>query len=389
MTRTGLHLGQAVLFAAALLLPPLPAAAQPRDGVRISTVGEPQTLYRWATDRCEDEFIPDSPARAFRRADGKMALLAAHRENWLLVGDSFETLKPVCRSTLRSTEHQSEGLGRLWIQAIYTRDGRTVTALLSQDLKAEMQARGCDPAGQPGRCWVNNILAARSTDMGESYQLLPPQERTVATLAPAYPPSAKGRYGAFTVSNIVAHQGAFYTMIWVQAAGRQKTGNCLFRTDDPADPQSWRGWDGRGFSVDMRRPDADTTCALVAPQSLRGEVRSLTYSTQHKVWIAVFATQYKLPEDQRPVRGFYYAQSDDLFAWTPPRRIMAAPLKPREEQMEYFVYYPSLLDPDSKSPNFDTIDGARPVLLFTRTNLRNGRGSMNRDLQYIHLSIEP
>ncbi|HWX46833.1 MAG TPA: hypothetical protein VNZ61_02100 [Roseomonas sp.] len=389
MIRTGLHFGQAILLAAALLLPPSLAAAQPGDELRISTDGEPQTLYRWATDRCEDEFIPDSPARAFRRADGKMALLAAHRENWLLVGDSFETLKPVCKSTLRSTEHRSEDLGRVWIQAVYTRDGRNVMALLSQDLKAVMQRQGCDPAGQRGRCWLNNIVAARSTDMGESFQILPPQERTIATLAQTYPPAAKDRYGAFTVSNIVEHQGAFYTMMWVQAAGPQKTGNCLFRAEDPFDPQSWRGWDGQAFTVNMHGADAGAACAPVGSRSFNAEVRSLTYSTRHKTWIAVLATTYKLREDQRPVRGFYYAQSDDLLNWTPLRRIMAAPLKPREEQMDYFLYYPSLLDPDSKSRNFDTIDGARPVLLFTRTNLRNGKGSMNRDLQYIHLKMDP
>jgi len=389
MIRTGLHFGQAILLAAALLLPPSLAAAQPGDGLRITTVGEPQTLYRWATDRCEDEFIPDSPARAFRRADGKMALLAAHRENWLLVGDSFETLKPVCKSTLRSTEHRSEDLGRVWIQAVYTRDGRNIMALLSHDMKTVMRARGCDPAGQPGRCWLNDILAARSTDMGQSFQLLPAQERTVASLAETYPPSAQGQYGVFTVSNIVEHNGAFYAMMWVRAVGRQKTGNCLFRTQDPFDPQSWRGWDGHAFTVDMHQPDANTTCALIAPQSLNREVRSLTYSTRNRTWVAVFAGQRRLLGDQRPVRGFYYAQSDDLLTWSQPRRIMAAPLKPREEQMEYVLSYPSLLDPESKSRNFGTIDGDHPVLLFTRAHLKSGNASLDRDVQYTRLRIEP
>ena len=32
--------------------------------------GEPVTLYR-AADGCREDFIPDAPARAFRRADGQ------------------------------------------------------------------------------------------------------------------------------------------------------------------------------------------------------------------------------------------------------------------------------------------------------------------------------
>ena len=90
------------------------AAAQP---VTLSPAGEPRTLYRWSTDRCEDEFIPDAPARAFRRADGRMALLATHRENWLLVGADFASLKPDCRSVMRSSAQGPDGAGDLWIEA--------------------------------------------------------------------------------------------------------------------------------------------------------------------------------------------------------------------------------------------------------------------------------
>src|SRR4051812_10302761 len=215
------------------LSPCISYAIEAQIVVEISTVGPPQILYRWETDRCEDEFVPDSPARAFRRADGQIALMATHRENWMLVGRDFASLHSTCRSLLRSSEHRSEGLGQLWIQAPYTLDGRAVTALVSQDLSVETKLGGCDPHGTPDRCWLNSIIAARSNDMGETFNLLASQDRSVATLGAKYPGNGTTRFGVFTLSNIVQHDGAYYVIAYVTSEDRQKPGNCLLRNENP------------------------------------------------------------------------------------------------------------------------------------------------------------
>src|ERR1700761_6575472 len=63
------------------------AWASPSKPLIILTAGGPtRTLYNWAKDHCRPEYIPDSPTRAFRRADGQIELIATHRENWSMLG---------------------------------------------------------------------------------------------------------------------------------------------------------------------------------------------------------------------------------------------------------------------------------------------------------------
>jgi hypothetical protein len=374
-------------LAAFFLSPCILYAIEAQNVIEISTVGPPQTLYRWETDRCEDEFVPDSPARAFRRADGQIALIATHRENWMLAGRDFASLQPICRSLLRSSEHRSEGLGQLWIQATYTLDGRAVTALISQDLSVETKMGGCDAHKKPNRCWLNNIIAAQSNDMGQTFNLLASQNRSIATLGAKYPEDSTTRFGVFTLSNIVQHDGAYYVIAYMTSEGRQKSGNCLLRNDNPLEPQRWRGWDGHAFTVSMSSGEGVHTCEPLSRLALPNEVRSLSYNSRFKLWIAVFASRQMLEGDAKPVPGFYYAVSSDLHNWGKSKRIMHAPTRPREEQMDFILGYPSLLDPQSQSRNFETIDGDRPVLLYSRIHLDNGRGTMNRDLEYVLLDM--
>jgi hypothetical protein len=371
-----------------LLLVPGTRNASGQD-LTITPVEERKVLYRWATDRCEDEFIPDSPARAFRRADGQMVLIAAHRENWSLVGSDFASLRPSCRSTLRSSEQRQTGTGNLWIQATYTLDGQRVAALVSEDFSLRTKQAGCDPQGRRGRCWLNNLIAATSTDGGASFSLAPPDTRVVASLADRYPDDAQARYGVFTSSNIVKRGDAYFTMAFVQGAGEQRTGNCLFRTDDPFSPDRWRAWDGTDFTVSLRPAAGSVPCAPLSRSALPTEVRSLTFDTQRNVWIAVYLHRRQMRGDMEPVSGFYYSLSPDLLNWSRQKRIMASPMRPRVDSWSEMTGYPALLDPDSRSRNFDTLDSGSPVLLFMRANLSpRGTGSLNRDLMYVRLRVQ-
>jgi hypothetical protein len=36
----------------------------------VSIVGEPEVVYRWGSDRCADDMLPDLPTRAIRNTDG-------------------------------------------------------------------------------------------------------------------------------------------------------------------------------------------------------------------------------------------------------------------------------------------------------------------------------
>jgi hypothetical protein len=363
------------------------AFAQDQPTPKVEPNGPMANLYDWKTQKCEEEFIPDSPARAFRRADGKVTLIATHRENWSLVGSNFKSLRPNCRSMLRSKSNTTANspLGLLWLQAFFTTDGKNIAALVSEDRTEINKALGCvAPKKLDGHCWLNNILAAQSNDMGQSFRVLA-KNRTVATLAEVYPPKTRARFGAFTASNIIRKNGFNYFMVWVQGVGVQPKGNCLFRSDDPFRPERWRAWDGQNFTVDMHRPVKNQTCKTIP--NLPHEVRSLTLHTRSGRWIAVMGGLQKLEGDSEVIPGFYYTTSSDLFNWSPLKRIMAAPLMSDGKQ-PYTLNYPSLIDPDSKSRLFDTIDGNNPMLTFTMHHMNNGRGTMNRDLKFIPLKVK-
>ncbi len=372
----------ALLVAFPLLQPAVSLGQEAAAAVRLETVGDVATLYRWSTDRCEDEFIPDAPARAFRRDDGQVVLIATHRENWSLVGPSVEQARPQCAAMLRSSRSSLPTGGMLWIEATYTFDGRNVAALISQDLSRETRAAGCVPDGQPGQCWVNLIVGATSSDGGRSFSVTEP----VASLGLAYPSGTQGRFGAFTTSNIVRNDSAFFSMIFTQGTGVQPPGNCLFRTEDPRREGGWRAWDGTSFSIDMSHP-GQGACQPVGRGSLLTEVRSLSYDSRRGIWIAVFLGRLRLQGDDAPVPGFYYSISSNLTDWQPARRLMAAPTRARVDDHNVTFSYPSLLDPNSASRNFDTVEHDEVIVLFTAHHLHNGNGTMNRDLQFVRVRV--
>jgi hypothetical protein len=364
------------------------ASGKGLSNVIITQAGPTKVIYDWSKDRCEDEFIPDAPARAFRRADGQLALIATHRENWVMLGENFDELRPSCQSILRTSKQHANGIGMLWIEATFTHDGRNIAALVSNDMTRLMKDRGCDQRGTSTRCWLNSIVFAHSEDMGESFTFENSESSTVASLGSDYPKEQQERVGVFTTSNIVRQGDWYYSIFFAQSARRQQAGNCLFRTDDPFKHQNWRGWDGSQFTVNMSNPEAKGSCETIPSSSIPDAVRSLSFDTQNNVWIAIYRSRLRTPGDKQAVPGFYYSLSDNLTQWSSPKRIMTAPTRPREDDQHLVMSFPSLIDPLSKSRNFDSVDSANPILLFTVHHLKNGNGTMNRDLVYVPLKIQ-
>jgi hypothetical protein len=80
------------------------------------------------------------------------------------------------------------------------------------------------------------------------------------------------------------------------------------------------------------------------------------------------------------VWGFYYSTSNDLINWSPRQLIREVGI-PSSYQCgdPNPAAYPSLLDPRSRSRNFETT-GRRPWLYFTRFHYKDCRSTLNRDL---------
>jgi hypothetical protein len=356
------------------------------QAVDLGSANEHQ-LFSWERSPCQQYLIPDAPARVFRRSDGKLVMYATHFYNWSLEGPSFSSLHTDCHIVLPSPGYESGDVGKLWIEATWSEDGRNVAALVSQDLSGFIEKSGCDPTTAPGHCWLNTITSARSADMGENYSLDGPGK--VAAISDSYDPQETGRSGFFTTSNIVKMDNSFYVLIFGQDQHKQPAGNCLFRSNDITNPGSWRAWDGQGFSLamSMGRDAPYSPCSIVGAGVLRSEVRSLNYITKSKKWVATYLARLKLPGDSQEIPGVYVAYSFDLIHWAAVQRILKAPTDARLDKTDFFIAYPAIIDPSSQSANFATIDSGRVYIIYTKRFVKRNGGTYNRQLNYVETNL--
>jgi hypothetical protein len=275
---------------------------------------------------------------------------------------------------------------REWIRSTYTLDGTTVFALVHDEYQGHTRPGRC-PSGEYFACWYNAVTLAVSTDGGLSFGHAPPPGHLVASIPYPYVPDS-GPAGIFGPSNIVhnADDDHYYALFSVQTYQDQPQGTCVMRTTDLADTKSWRAWDGTGFNVrfidpylEPDEPPQDHICQPVSHDEIQHMVESLTFNTYLDRYLLV-GTTVEQELDGETVSGIYYSLSDDLIHWTPRELIVEV-----ESRQTYRcgdpnpVAYPSVLDPDSTSRNFETT-GRRAYLYFTRFNYDSCNETMDRDL---------
>jgi hypothetical protein len=366
----------------------------PRD-VSISVTGPAQTVFSWAKDRCEDLDLPDLPARAFRDADGRVQLIAAHYINRRFIGPDLDHLTRDCSVILQSDHNPDPAAfdDSEWIGSTYTFDGHTIYALLHSEY------HGWEHPGQCAdnsvlNCWWNTITFGVSNNGGSTYShaTLP---RLVASVPYRYIPNG-GTTGAMSPTNIVHNprNGYYYALVYITQQPPGQSPNyaldCLIRTKDLADPASWRAWSG-GTNFDTTFIDpyrstdnpTDHLCRGVSPDKLVDPnlgsfvPGSLTFSAYADQWIFVGVS----------AGGFYYSLSPDLIHWSQRRLFYPAPVP-----WTYHcgdpdpVHYPSLLDPNSTSRNFETT-GKTAFIYFTLFHTSGCTQGLNRDLVRVPITI--
>ena len=87
--------------------------------------GPPETVYDWARERCATWDIPDTPARAWRAADGSVRLVAGAEESRAAAGPDLAHLTRDCAVLYRGAGSPDPGAydDRAWIHATWTADG--------------------------------------------------------------------------------------------------------------------------------------------------------------------------------------------------------------------------------------------------------------------------
>ncbi len=366
-----------------LALASLAAAAAPASGLTIALAGGPETVFRWAGDRCAADDFPDAPARAFRTADGGVRLIVGNVDVRALAGPSFARLRRSCEVVHAGGGNADPGAydDRVRLAAFWTADGRNVYALGDAAFLGHLRAGIC--RGEVRQCWRNAIVELISTDGGRRFGPVGAPPALVAALPLRFDRNAGRPTGIFTPSNIVALDGWLHTFVFAEASGAQKRGACLLRTDKLVDPSAWRAWDGAGFGVRFADPYRGNVAAPAAHvctpvPGIATPVASLVRHAGSGRFIAL--TTATRNRDGRRIPGVWAIESVDLIRWSDPKLVLELPLTTGFGCDEKSAWaHPSLIDPDSASPSFDTV-GQRAQLYLTRFNLTDCRLQMDRDL---------
>lgn len=373
----------------------LTVSAQAQSDVILSITGEAEIVFDWTTDRCDDEDIPDLPARAFRDDSEQVQLIATHFIARRSIGSSLDELQHDCTIVANSVYNAdpSQYSDKEWLASLYTEDGKTIYALQHNEYQGHTHQGQCI-SGEYFNCWYNSITLAISEDSGASYKnITAPPNHLVASSPYPYETEA-GPNGVFEPSNMIrAEDGYIYAIIRIDEYKSEQQRVCLMRTDSLADPTSWRAWDGEGFNLSLPKPYLNPSdnpqeqyCAPLAQDDIGVMNQSLTYNTDLEQYVLVGISADRI--DNREVWGIYYAFSDDLITWSRRQLLMEVEL-PWTYQLGDSdpILYPSLIDPNSESRNFETTN-QDAYIYYTQFNYNRGQMNLDRDLMRIPVRFE-
>ena len=177
--------------------------------------------------------------------------------------------------------------------------------------------RSGEPFSDKQKCWQNALTLATSTNGGSTFSHTTPPSHLVAG-SPTRWARGNGPIGFFQPSHIVKGQDGWHYMIARVMGGSQPLGSCVLRTRNVADPTSWRGWSGTGFTVTFPSPYLNTLDPaehICQPATNIGTLsESLGWSTYFKKWLFVGSADNA---DGVSGPGFYFLTSDDLINWSP------------------------------------------------------------------------
>lgn len=338
----------------------------------VDILGSEEIIFDWSTDACETEDIPDTPARFFRDADGKIQLLDTHFRNYRMIGDDFDSLVRDCSNGMIMDSHESGNPADYndheWLIATYTTDGSNIHAIIHNEFQGHTHTDQvtCN-SGSYSLCWFNALGYATSSDTGRSFTHATAPAHLLA--ATPYPYQGDvGPFGIFGGSNIVYNStdGYYYCIVQMEAHGLQESGVSVIRTQDISDVSSWRGWDGTGYNSSFINPytesgfdPADHILAPIGNGDIEKMNSSLTWNTYFNKWLLVGMAQ------KGGVWGFYYALSEDLISWTVRKLVMQGNVIVHAQSGSDVLAYPSIVDHNDTSRNFE-VTGQEVYLYYTR-----------------------
>jgi YD repeat-containing protein len=356
--------------------------------------GAQETAWDWDTMRCETAHIPDLPVRAFRDSQDRVQLIMPHVKTRRMIGPSLDALSNDCTVLMDSSGDPDPSHWNMneWLASTYTQDGVKVNGLVHEEYQGYNFPGQCASQSFDVKCWYNAVTTATSTDGGNSYSQPVPPAQHVASVPYQYTPDS-GPSGVFSPSNIIRWNGWYYALAYTERYGEQDIGTCVLRTQNLDDPTSWRAWDGTGYNARFIDPylepelaPQDHVCAPASFPQIEKMRESLTWNSYFKKFLLIGTAGKFDPTINGNRYGFWYSLSDDLVNWSSRKLLMEAELfRSYTCGDDNPVSYPSLLDPDSPTRNFETSD-QEGYLYFTRFNYSNCVLNYDRDL--IRIPVE-
>lgn len=352
----------------------------------VEVSGPEEVVFDWTTDRCEDENIPDIAARAFRDTQGRVQLWIGHYYNYRMIGPDLNNVKIDCTASIMRSDFDpdpSKFNDSEWLAAPYTEDGTTVYGIVHNEYRGDTHSDArpdqC-PSGDRLICLDTSVTEMISTDGGASFHdILEPPNHMVATMPYTFNDQGVPS-GLRQPSNIIQDKDGYYYVFTnvsdypLDPSQFPPQWVCAMRTKDISAPASWRFWDGEGFNGRFVNPYVEKTrqdtpkCAPLEKDDLSGSLNeSVTYNTALGRYMLIGYSHH--PTDADPTWGYYYSLSDDLVHWTPRKLLFELPGENAvgDKWTDTFYAYPSFMDPDSPSMNFQTSDGDA-YLYVTRFN---------------------
>jgi hypothetical protein len=339
-----------------------------------------------AKNACEQIDIPDAAARAFRDYQGTVHLIASHYRMRQNLGPTLGTVKHSCQVVYDSKHdgNPADFDDATWLDSFYNIDGKKIIALGHMEYHGWEHAGQCKMKTYNNACWYNVDTFHLSLDGGYHFGSAKAPGNFVAGLPYKYEVN-KGPEGVSIDTNILKVGEWYYAMLtgWGWPAFCQEGnkahpclapfGGSLIRTSNILDPASWRAWDGKDFSVSFvdpyRAPVTKPAEHIYTTLQYMWYVNAINYHEASKLFVATlfdpFNTAYG-PE------GLYLSTSADLIHWSKPVLVITvAQLKSKEPKGNWSYAYFSLIDPQSKDPNFATI-GDSPYLYYVRSDENHG-----------------
>ncbi len=416
------------LFLSGLLLsgaaPAFAGSTTPQHVIKLT--GPDETVYSHAASACDtsptNNDLPDTPARAFRW-NGGVQLSAGNglSTNWRFVAAKlpaggqgeyspagFDHLLHPCAPVLKSAvdPNPAHFQYKQWIKATYEVEGKnggmpTIYAFVHNEYHGS-EIKGMCPSNSFFNCWMGSTTEFVSNDGGATYHAIrPPPSNLVATMPYpyplAYPPAGAkqdsgakfGPAGPAGGTNIFRNpkDNYYYQFLDSMTAYRDfPPGFILMRTNNLADPASWRAYNGTdsagkpqftGQFIDPYRVSKPPTTPIFTPVVTGLNPGSVTWNSTLQTFMMIGGHGHPNPHyPDGPANpgnwlGVYYTFSPDLIHWSS-RQLLNGWIAPSNASWvcgdpNPFAY-PSAIDPTSPSLNFD-VTGSTFYVYFTRFEL--------------------